>query len=330
METQEITEDKEVNIDIETQDDDSVVATINPNVGDQLANASDATDGEEDKSTPEERLEKFYESNPDAKEYSNGVKKRINTLTYKMHEEERQKQAALDFAEGLRKENEKLRATQVNQGTAFLTEQKNRLTAEISTAKQLYKEAHMSNDAELLAEATANLTGYQTQLSNVEGHLSRATYAAKQQNAPKPPQENQGSYQQPAATQRPSQPQRPAAPDEKAQAWAEKNEWFGDDQVMTNAALTLHRQLINAEGYIPSSDGYYEELDQRMRKNFPTKFKSANSSVQVTPGGNPSVTPVGNTPNAPRSKKKTVTLTASQVSVARKLGVPLEEYAKYV
>lgn len=318
----EVNDEENVDVEIEATEEEQEEAKLaNPNVDDQLKKASSSDDVTPDDSTPEDRAENFSE---DKEEYSKKVEKRIKKLTYQMHEEERQKQAALDYAEQVKQENEQLKARQVNQGAAFLTEQQNRLKSEIERAKDLYKEAHRSNDGELLAEATQNLTNFSTQLANVEAHLNRTK---QQMNKPQAALTQQQPYK-PAAQQQPQprQQQPQNAPDPKAEAWAEKNEWFGEDEVMTNAALTIHRSLVQEEGYLAEGESYYEELDQRMRKNFPHKFKVA--APRSNGGG--AVTPVGNTRNTVRNGKKTVTLTPSQISVARKLGVPLEEYAKYV
>ena len=138
-------------------------------------------------------------------------------------------------------------------------------------------------------------------------------------------QENTGqTIQQPVQSNIQQQP--PAKPDPKAEAWAEKNEWFGKDEAMTYASFGIHKKLVEEEGYNPSSDEYYEEIDRRLRQEFPQKFNDG-GEVQ---GGKQPVQTVASATRTTRTGRKTVRLTPSQVAIAKKLGVPLEEYAKYV
>lgn len=298
-----------------------VIDPVNPNIEDQLLGTESDEALESSAKTPEERFKAFSELDPEAAEdYSTKVQKRIDKLTYKFHEEERQKQAAIDFAEGVKSENLTLRTQNAQGQHGYFTVQQKQVEAELEQAKYLYKEAHASNDGELMAEANQNISKFASQLSNIESRIDQAKRNPLLQPQPAP------QYQQPA----PQQQQQRAEPDEKAQDWAGRNEWFGSNQDMTQGALAIHTKLINEEGYLPTSDAYYAALDDRVRKNFPSAFKAANPAANL--GGSQQVVTPGDNGGGGGSHKKSkkVKLSASQVAIAKKLGVPLEEYAKYV
>jgi hypothetical protein len=318
-------DEEEVEIELEASEDDE--QETNPNIADQIQGAQGSdTDEEGDKRTPEERFNAFKELDPEAADdYSTKVQKRIDKLTYKYHEEERQKQAALEFAENVKKENENLKKEQTKGQFAFLTSRKGHLESELEQAKSLYKQAYQANDPDLIADANQNISKFAAELSQLDNTINRLkTDPALRQAVV---QTEQPVAQQPV--QVPQQVRQQVEPDEKAQAWAEKNEWFGEDEEMTKGALAIHRQLVTSEGYLPQSDAYYKALDERIQRNYPDKFQTAQKPQQqfrqqVVAPGNGSI-------SGSRSKGKTrVKLSASQVAIAKKLGVPLEEYAKYV
>ena len=243
-------------------------------------------------------------------EYSAGVKTRINDLTKRFREEERQKQSAVQYAENVHKENESLRQRLDSLDKGYQEEFGNRVTSQLDSAKRLLKEAHESGDVDKIVEGQEALSN----LAFEKGKLAKA-----QREAPAP---------QAAPAQQPTAPaQQPAAPpDPKAESWAKRNNWFGQDEVMTYAAFGVHRRLIEDEGFDATSDDYYAELDKRMVSEFPHKLGQKTQSN----GGSRKVASAEASASRNRSGRKTVRLTPSQVSMAKRLNVPLEEYAKYV
>jgi hypothetical protein len=252
--------------------------------------------------------------------YSKGVQNRIKKLTEKYRQEERDKAEAVRLSQQLMEENKKLKTRVQSLDTGYLNEYGNRLESQSLSAKQMYKEAHESGDADKMLEAQELISKIAVEKQRYESAKNKAAQQAKMQ-AERVQQQPQAQPQaQPQQTQQ--QPQ----PDPRAQSWAEKNEWFGQDRVMTTAAFAIHQQLIEEEGFDPQSDEYYTEIDSRIRSEFPHKFETARKS-----GGGSQVASAGN--SASRSTKqgrRSVKLSHSQVAIAKKLGVPLEEYAKYV
>ena len=247
--------------------------------------------------------------------YSKGVQTRIKKLTEKYRQEERDKAEAVRLSQQLMEENKKLKSRVESLDSGYLNEYGNRLESQTLTAKQMMREAHESGDADKMIEAQELISKIAVERQRYQSAKVKAEQQAKmpvQQPNPEP------QVQQPQA----QQPQ----PDPKAKAWAEKNTWFGDDRVMTMAAFAINQQLIDEEGFDPQSDEYYTEIDSRIRSEFPHKFETPKKS-----GGGSQVASAGN--SASRSTKqgrRSVRLSHSQVAIAKKLGVPLEEYAKYV
>jgi len=249
--------------------------------------------------------------------YSKGVQNRIKKLTEKYRQEERDKAEAVRLSQQLLEENKKLKTRVKSLDSGYLNEYNNRLESQSMAAKQMYKEAHESGDADKMLEAQELISKLAVEKQRYESAKAKADQQAKLQ-VRKPAQQQQ-VQQQPA-------PQQPPQPDPRAQTWAEKNEWFGQDRVMTTAAFAIHQQLIEEEGFDPATDEYYTEIDSRIRREFPHKFETAKKS-----GGGSQVASAGN--SASRNTKqgrRSVKLSHSQVAIAKKLGVPLEEYAKYV
>ena len=249
----------------------------------------------------------------DLSEYSDSVKKRISKLTNRFREEERQRQAAVDYAEAVKKQNEELKTRIDKLDTTYVGEFDTRVQSQAIAAKEAYKKALEDGNADAMYDAQQNIS----RIAMEEARLAQLKAAREERT-----QEVQA--QQPQA-QAPQAPQ--AKPDPKAEGWAQKNSWFGQDQTMTYAAFGLHKQLIEDEGFDPNSDEYYNELDTRIRSEFPHKF-------QETPkkSNSPRVASAGTTASKSSTPKgrRTVKLTASQIAIARRLNVPLEEYAKYV
>ena len=283
----------ETKIDVGDADEDSIDVNVSP---------------EEEQGEQETQVDVSPASSPDGEleEYSSGVKGRINELTKRFREEERQKQSAIQYAEGVLKENASLKERVGSLDKGFMEQFDGRVSSELERAKGVLRDAHETGDVDKLVDAQEALTALSVQKST-----SRAV------RQPEPP---------PQAAAPPAPPPQPrAAPDPKAEAWAADNEWFGTDEVMTYGAFGIHRRLVEDEGFDPSSEGYYAELDHRLRSEFPNKFDSAARS-----NGGRKVASAESSASRKKSGRKTVRLTPSQVAIAKKLNVPLEEYAKYV
>ena len=243
------------------------------------------------------------------KEYSEGVQKRIAKLTRKMREAERQREEAITFANSMKANADRLEKKMSTLDKSYVKEFESRVTTNMDAARQALRVAIEAGDVDGQVKA-------QEQMARLAQDASRLG-ALKDISETAPTQEvEQPAYQQP----------RRAVNDPKAEEWAAKNTWFGSDSAMTHTALDLHKVLVEEEGYDPKSDEYYEEVEKRIRLEFPHKFdKMDNTSTERTK-------PVQNVASAKRSastgRKKTVKLTPSQVAIAKRLGVPLEEYAK--
>ena len=248
--------------------------------------------------------------------YSDSVKKRISKLTSKFREEERQRQAAIEYAEAVKKQNEELQSKLNKLDTTYVGEFDSRVQSQSLAAKEAYRKAVEENDVDAMYEAQQNIS----RIALEEARL--AQIKAQREEQAKAAETNIAQPQAQA-----QQPQAQPKPDPKAEQWAEKNTWFGQDQTMTYAAFGLHKQLIEEEGFDPNSDEYYNELDNRIRSEFPHKFQEAQKK-----SNSPRVASAGTTASKSSSPKgrRTVKLTASQIAIAKRLNVPLEEYAKYV
>ncbi len=244
-------------------------------------------------------------------EYSEGVKKRIAKLTKKMREAERQREEALRYAQSIKQERDQYEATATSLDKNYVTEMEGRISSSIAAAQAKLAAARQNEDSKAEVEALTQIS----QLGYEQGKLAelKTQHQVQETAARDVPVQN---------TRQPVQ-QAPAR-DPKAEAWAEENEWFGKDNAMTYTAFDLHRKLTEEEGMDPQSDEYYREVDRRIRLEFPHKFDRPVEEKQTTK-------PTQNVASATRSTKsgrKQVRLTSSQVAIARKLGVPLEEYAK--
>ena len=257
-------------------------------------------------------------SEEELEDYSSGVKTRINNLTKRFREEERQKQTAIEYAENVRQENENLK-TRINSLDQGYQEQfESRVTNQISSAKEILKQAHETGDVDKIVDA-------QEALANLS--VEKGTLKAVRAEIPTKEQEVRATEKPVAASSpAPAPVPAPTPPDPKAEEWASKNSWFGDDEVMTYGAFGIHRRLVEDEGFDPQSNEYYSELDNRLRNEFPHKFDSKSKSN----GGSRKVASAEASASRNRGGRKTVRLTPSQVAIAKRLNVPLEEYAKYV
>ncbi len=249
-------------------------------------------------------------------DYSKSVQQRISKITHKYREEESARKSAVAFAEDVKKQNDELRQRLEQLDQSYVGEFGSRIESQIESAKQAYQKAYDEGDAEQMFEAQKNLSKLALDQAQLEQARKRQeTEQARREQAVEAPVQQQPAQQQ------------PAAPDPKAEAWASKNDWFGTDQTMTYAAFGIHRQLIEDEGFDPASDEYYTELDSRVRKEFPHKFKGATRGD----AGPRVASAESSASKAPSQKgRRTVKLTPSQIAIAKRLNVPLEEYAKYV
>ena len=244
----------------------------------------------------------------EAEEYSEGVKKRIAKLTKKMREAERQREEALRYAESVKQERDQFRNQANTLDKDYTTEMENRISGQLAAAQAKLTAARQAEDPKAETEALTAIS----QLGYEQGRLAEL--------------KTQNEMREKAAKEEPKeQPIRQpvAPPDPKAEQWASKNEWFGTDSAMTYTAFDLHRKLTEEEGIDPKSDEYYTEIDRRIRLEFPHKFDKPVSK----PVSKPTQT-VASATRSPKANAKTVRLTSSQVAIAKKLGVPLEEYAK--
>ena len=259
----------------------------------------------------EEEEEQKDEKEEELDQYSKNVRDRISKITQKYRDEEAQRIAAVEFAQKVKEQNDELRQRLTALDQSYVGEFGTRIQSQIDAAKVAYQKAYDEGDADAMFEAQKNLSRLALEEAQVEQAKKR-----QEQQAAAPKQEQQQQ-----------QPQQQAAPkpDPKAEAWASKNEWFGQDQTMTYAAFGIHRQLIEDEGFDPTSDEYYTELDRRVRDEFPQKFGGSKDK-------GPRVASAESTASKSSTKKgrRTVKLTPSQIQIAKRLNVPLEEYAKYV
>ena len=242
-------------------------------------------------------------------DYSKGVKTRIAKLTKRMREAERQREAALTYAKSVNLEQRSLKDRLSKLDTGYVKEMEDRITSSVTAAESKLKSAREAGDisAEVIAQKEIAKLGYE------EARLAEMKVTQKQQ------EEQRKTLSEGTVPQAPYQP----TPDEKATEWAQKNSWFGKDNAMTYTAFDLHKKLVDDEGYDPQSTDYYGELDRRIKLEFPNKF--GNTTVQTS---RPKQTVASATRTGYKDGRRTVKLTSSQVAIANKLNVPLEEYAK--
>lgn len=290
-----------------TQEEKDVEVTLDENK-EPIVNST--TEDKSDSGQVEQKADE-----PDDKELQDVGKRaqdRIKKLTTKYKNEERAKQEAERKAQEAALENEKLKERLNNLDQGYISEYGTRLDAQLDQAKKNYKEAHDNGDVDKMFDA-------QQALSKISIEQERHRIAKDRQDA-----QSKQVTDQPQAVVQP-QPQPQAAPvDPKAQAWAEKNDWFGDDQVMTSTAMGIHQKL-SEEGFDLSSDEYYDEIDRQLKGLFPDKFTTERAN-----GGSARVAPADTSASRKKQGRRTVRLSPSQVAMAKKLNVPLEEYAKYV
>jgi hypothetical protein len=265
----------------------------------------------EDKTFENEREVKVKSEDKDElQDYSDGVQKRIAKLTRKMREAERQREEAVHFAQMTKAEKDKLETKLSTLDKSYVKEFESRVTTNMDAARQALKVSIEAGDVDGQVAAQESIARLAQDASRL-GALKTLNEEAPKREKP--------VYQAPTP--------RRAQSDPKAENWASKNTWFGQDSAMTHTAFDLHKKLVEEEGYDPQSDEYYQEVDSRIRLEFPHKFDNIDSSTTER------AKPVQNVASARRSsstgrKNKTVKLSPSQVAIAKRLGVPLEDYAK--
>ena len=295
-------------IDIEETKDESVVETEAPK------QETDTT--EQDKTFENERETKLEEKKDDDKleDYSKGVQARIAKLTRKMREAERREQAAVEYARAVEDKRLALEKKFNKTDADYIKKFESTISSGLEAAQKELAAAIESGDAKAQVEANKRIATLAFENAKLDA-AKEGREVPKQ--AEKPVNLSQGGQiNQPAMDD-------PINPDPRAEAWASKNSWFGTDRAMTYTAFEIHKDLTEKEGFDPNSDEYYAEVDKRIRVDFPHKFgktdeKQPTAPVQTVASANRSVKP----------GRKTVRLTSSQVAIAKKLGVPLEEYAK--
>ena len=256
---------------------------------------------------PETKVEVKDEKKEELEQYSEGVQKRIAKLTKKWREAERQKEAALDYAKGVQHEHSELKTKFSKLEPNYVKALENKVASGIDAAKAKLHSAREAGDINAEVEAQKMIA----QLGIEEVRLN----ALKEKQS----QEKEKPIKTPSLDQAVA----PQKPDPKAESWADKNEWFGKDSAMTYTAFDYHKRLTEQEGFDPNSDEYYAEIDKRMRLDFPHKFANTRSQESTKP-----TQTVASATRSVKPSRNTVRLTSSQVAIARKLGVPLEEYAK--
>ena len=272
---------------------------------------------EEEAEVVQEEAKKAAPAEEELDNYSDKVKKRIDKLTARLRETQRREEAALEYARNVKQQNESLEEQYKKTDTERLQEAQGRVDSHVIALKQVIRKAREEGDIDTETEAQQRLTSMIWE----QNKLNETTNQRRQEaEAPKTPVE------QPEIL-RPRMPE----PDVKAEEWAEKNSWFGTNTVMTHAVRGIHMDLVQKEGFDPSTDEYYSEIDRRMSQIFPSEYDSTptqtdnrrNRPVQT-------VAPATRSSGVNNSARRSVRLSPSQVAIAKKLGVPLEEYAKYV
>ena len=298
----DIPEDKtyenEVEVSNETNEDNNQPADTSEKSDEQLDVQTKETPKQEKKE--DEKLE----------EYSKGVQSRIAKLTRKMREAERREQAALEYAKSVEEKRKQMETTFQKSDLANLDRFEKNIDAGLQAAERELAAAIETSDAKGQIAANKRIA----ELSFENARIKQAKQSREQVKVEDTVQSESKPVEQPQYNT--------PMPDVKAEAWAAKNVWFGSNRAMTNTAISHHQDLEN-EGYDTTSDEYYQEIDRRMKVDFPAKFgnneaEKTSAPVQTVASANRSVKP----------GRKTVRLTSSQVAIAKKLGVPLEEYAK--
>ena len=293
-------------VDIEEQKEEAVVET-------EITEQETGTD----KSFENERETKLDEKKQDEnlEDYSKGVQSRIAKLTRKMREAERREQAAVQYARAVEEKRQVLEKKFEKTDSEYVKKFETSISTGLEAAQKELAAAIENGDATAQVEANKRIATLAFENAKLE--QTKEGREQKQEQTPVDVPQNQ-VMQQPAQTM-----QEPINTDPRADAWASNNSWFGSDRAMTYTAFEIHKDLTDKEGYDPNSDEYYAEVDRRIRVDFPHKFGNTNNRQTTAP-----VQTVASATRSVKPGRKTVRLTSSQVAIAKKLGVPLEDYAK--
>jgi len=301
-------EEEKKTVDIDTSGPDATV-----DIEETKDEAVVETAPEENKEQEtQEPVEKKQDEN--LEDYSKGVQARIAKLTRKMREAERREQAALDYAKGVEEKRKQLEARFQKTDSDYVKKFETSIQTGLEAAQKELAAAIESGDAQAQVEANKRIAT----LAFENAKLDQAKAGREEKVQEQPAQTLEQALQA-----QPKQMDDTSTPDPRAEAWASKNTWFGTDKAMTYTAFEIHKDLTEKEGYDPNSDEYYAEVDKRIRVDFPHKFGNTEQKQSTAP-----VQTVASASRSVKPGRKQVRLTSSQVAIAKKLGVPLEEYAK--
>lgn len=277
---------------------------------DQEEGVEVSSDGEEETRT---KVRKKSSGDDELENYSESVQRRINQLTAKRKQASEEAQAAVQYAQTIQEENAKMKQRLQQMSAGYNTEAEGRLKAQEAQATRAYAEASEAGDYDRAAKAQQALAQIAVAKDKVQARKANVDRQRAQEQQPAQVQQQQA----------PPQQQAPAQRDPKLESWLDKNSWFGTDRIMTRAAQAIHEQLVLEEDFDPTSSDYYKEIDSRMRREMPQKFKERRSNAQT-------VAPTSNGRSIKSGRKKSVELSPGQVAFAKKMRIPLEKYAQEV
>jgi len=296
------------------RDDDEFENGTSVEVEEDQVDDTDSSDDDSDESRTNVRSKSSGDD--ELENYSESVQRRINQLTAKRKQASEEAQAAYQYADKIQKENESMKTRLQQVSAGYNSEAEGRLKAQEAQATRAYAEASEAGDYDRAAKAQQALAQIAVAKDKVRSQKSQIERQGQQQKAQQ--------EQQAQAPQQPQQQQAAPARDKKLDGWLDKNSWFGNDRIMTRTAQAIHETLVLEEDYDPTSDDYYKEIDSRMRKEMPQKFKEKRSNAQtVAPAS-------GNGRSVKSGRKKSVELSPGQVAFAKKMRIPLDKYAREV
>jgi len=301
-------EQEETNAKTDSKDDNQSTDTLEKS--DVKSDVKDSEQKTEEKveEKVDEKKETSDEKQDELKEYSEGVQKRIAKLTKKWREAERQKEAAIEYAKGVQTEHTRLKTRVNNLEPSYVDAMTNKVNSGLEAAQAKLAAAREAGDIKTEVQVQKEIARLGVEEARVSS-LKRSFEREAKEKAVKTPTLDQAIQTPPA--------------DPKAEAWADRNEWFGKDSAMTYTAFDLHKKLTEEEGFDPNSEEYYAEIDKRIKLDFPHKFGKTETKEPIKP-----TQTVASATRSVKPGRTTVRLTSSQVAIAKKLGVPLEEYAK--
>ena len=272
-----------------------------------------SSDDEEEESRT--KVRKKSSGDDELENYSESVQRRINQLTAKRKQASEEAQAAVQYAQTIQQENAQMKQRLQQMSAGYNTEAEGRLNAQEAQATRAYAEASEAGDYDRAAKAQQALAQIAVAKDKVQARKANVDRQRAQEQQQQPAQVQQ--------QQAPPQQQAPVKRDAKLESWLDKNSWFGNDRIMTRAAQAIHEQLVLEEDFDPTSSDYYKEIDSRMRREMPQKFKERRSNAQT-------VAPTSNGRSIKSGRKKSVELSPGQVAFAKKMRIPLEKYAQEV